>query len=98
MLFLLEILTWCFYKILYLAGDFSLPLEPLFRFFHRVLQLRQLLLLRPSSSPLVVLLFLALVLVFYLYILVLIISPGLSSELLSPSLYLAPTFYVIMPC
>ena len=71
MLFLPEILTWLFYKILYLAGDFLFTLEPLFRFFHRVLQLCQLLSLSPSSSPLVVLLCLVLVLVLYLYVLVL---------------------------
>ena len=79
MLFLLEIPTWFFYKILFLAGDFLLKLEPLFRFFHSVLKLHQLLPLRPSSSPLVVLLCLVFVLMLYLYVLVLKISPGLSS-------------------
>ena len=79
MLFLPDILTWCFYKILSLAGDFSLTLEPPFQFFHRFLQLHQLLSLRPSSSPPVVLLCLVLEHVSYLYVLVLDTSPGLSS-------------------
>ena len=81
MLFLPEILSWFFYKILSLAGDFSLILEPPFQFFHRFLQLHQLLSLRPSSSLLVVLLglvCLVLELVLYLYVLVLGTSPGLS--------------------
>ena len=77
MLFLPEILTWFFSKILFLVGDFSLILEPPFQFFQRMLH--QLLSLRPSSSPLVVLLCLVLELVLYLYVLVLDTSPGLSS-------------------
>ena len=79
MFFLPEILTWFFYNILPLAGDFSLTLEPPFKFFHRFLQLHQLLSLRPSSSPPVFLLCLVLELVLYLYLLVLDPSPGLSS-------------------
>ena len=96
--FMPEILTLFFFKICSLAGDFLLILEPLSQFFHRLLQLHQLLSLRRSSSPLVVLLNLVFVLVLYLYILVLDTSPGLSSQLLSPSLSLAPTFSIIMPC
>ena len=79
MLFLPEILTCFFYKILSLAGDFLLTLEPLFQFFHRFLQLNQLPSLGPSPSLLVVLLCLVLELVSYLYVLVLDTSPGLSS-------------------
>ena len=79
MLFLPKILTWFFYKILSLAKDFMLTLEPLFQFFHRFLQLHQLLSLRPSSSLPVVLLCLVLEPVSYLYVLVLDTSPGLSS-------------------
>ena len=66
MLFLPEILTWFFYKILSLAGDFLFTLEPPFQFFNRFFQLLQLLSLIPSSSPAVVLLCLVLELVSYL--------------------------------
>ena len=79
MFFLPEILTCFFYKILSLDRDFSLTLEPPFQFFHRFLQLHQLLSLRPSPSLPVVLLCLVLELVSYLYVLVLDTSPGLSS-------------------
>ena len=48
-------------------------------FFCRLLQLHQLLALKPSSLPTVVLLCLVLVLILYLYVLVLVTSPGLSS-------------------
>ena len=79
MIFLMEILTWFFSKILSLARDFLLILEPPFQFVHRMLQLHQLLSLRPSSSRPVVLLCLVLLLVLYLYVLVLDTSPGLFS-------------------
>ena len=98
MLFLSEILAWFFFKICSLAGEFLLILEPLSQFFHRLLQLRQLFSLRPSASLPVVLLCLVLVLMLYLYVFVLSTSPGLSSQLLSPSLYLAQTFSLNMPC
>ena len=79
MLLQLEILTWFFFKIQSLVRGFLLILEPLSQFFHRKLQLHQLLSLRQSSSPPAVLLYLVLVLILNLYILVLDTSPGLSS-------------------
>ena len=54
-------------------------LETPSQFSHRLFQLRQLLSLRPSSSPLAVLLCLVLVLVLYLLVLVLSPSLGLHS-------------------
>ena len=62
-----------------LAGDFSLILSPLSQFFHRLLQLHQLLSIRPSSSLQAVLLCRVLVLMFYLFVLVLDTSPCISS-------------------
>ena len=79
MLLLPEILTWFFFKISSLARGFSLILEPPSQFFHRLLQLHQLLSLQPSSSLPAGLLCPVLVLDLYLYVLVLITSPGLSS-------------------
>ena len=79
MLLLPEILTWVFFKIHSLGGDFLLILEPPSQFSHRLLRLHQLLSLRPSFSPPAVLLCLILVLMLYLYVLVLDTSPGLSN-------------------
>ena len=102
MLFLPEILTWFFFKIGSPAGGFFSILEPWSQFFHRLLQLHQLLSLRPSSLVPAVLLCLVLVLILYLYVLVLTTSPGLFSGSWPPprwsfSRWRKPVMFAVLP-